>query len=124
MDEADDVVERLAVDGHTRMAMLDEQFDQVAKRLLDIERDDVDARHHHVSGAAVVNFEDVADQDPLLRRDRTFFVAARLGDHSVDRLARIARPPDQPQQAAQAPHRAEMLGMAVTTGRLGFTHQV
>jgi len=53
--------------------------------------------------------------------DRAFLVlVAWRGDHRVDRLARVAGPPDQAQQVAQPTDRPEMLGLAVTTGRLGF----
>ena len=73
--------------------------------MLDIERDDVDARHHDVGGGAVVDLQDVADQEPLLRAERVAVVERRLLDHRVDRLAQalaVARPADQPQQVAQA----------------------
>ena len=52
VDEADHVIERLAIDRHARMAVLDHAFDDFGKRLLDIERDDIDARHHDVGGVA------------------------------------------------------------------------
>ena len=55
VDEADHVVQRLAIDRHARMAVLDHAFDDFGKRLVDIERDDIDARHHDVAGVALVH---------------------------------------------------------------------
>ena len=104
VDEADHVVERFAIDRDARMALLDHAFDDLGERRLDIERHDVDARHHDVGGGAVVALEDVADQHPLMRAERIGTVGRRLFDHLVDGLAQafaVALPADQPQQAAQ-----------------------
>ena len=70
MDEADHVIERLAIDRNARMTLLDHAFDDLGKRRLDIERDDIDARHHHIGGRLVMHFEDIADQHPLVAAQR------------------------------------------------------
>src|ERR1051325_11564241 len=69
MHEADHVIERLAVDRHARVAVLDHAFDDLGEGLIDVERDDIDTRHHHVSRRAVMALQNVADQYPLLRKN-------------------------------------------------------
>ena len=107
------------------MALLDHAADDLGERRLDIERHDVDARHHDVGGGPVVALEDVADQHPFLRAERIGTVGRRLFDHFVDGLAQafaVARPPDQPQQAAQPGKATIVLGLAAF-GRLGIGHR-
>src|SRR5947199_180876 len=50
----DHVVERLAIDRHAGMAVLDHAFDDIVEGLIDVERDDIDARHHDIGGVAAV----------------------------------------------------------------------
>ena len=54
VDEADHVVERFAIDRHARVALLDHAAHHIGERRLDVERHDVDARHHDVGGGLVV----------------------------------------------------------------------
>ena len=126
MDEADHVVERLAIDRHPRMALLDHAFDDLGKRRFDVERDDVDARHHDVRGGLVVHLENIADQHPLMAAQRVGVVGGRLLDHLVDRFAQalaVARPPDQPKQVAQTARRtARARAGRQLAGRLGIAH--
>ena len=85
VDKADHVIERLAIHRHARMAVLDHAFDDFGERLIDVERDDVDARHHDVGGIEVMHLQDVADQQPLLRRDRGLAVELGGRDQRVHR---------------------------------------
>src|SRR5947207_13764615 len=64
--EADHVVERLAIHRNPRMTLLDHAFDDIGERRLGIERHDIDARHHYVGGCLVMDFEDLAYQQPLV----------------------------------------------------------
>ncbi len=70
MDHADDVIERLAVDRHSRVPLALEQ----AGELVEIQRggggDDVGARHHHVIGRGAAQAQHVADERALLRVER------------------------------------------------------
>ena len=124
--EADHVVERLAIDRHARVAVLDHAFDDFGERLVDVERDNVDARHHDVCGVTAVPFQDVADQHPLLRGNR----AAEFGrcgrDQRIERLALAARPAQQSEKRAytrKRPGMFRMFRLAVACRRLGIAHQ-
>src|SRR6516164_10365058 len=103
VDETDHIVERFAIDGDPRMALLYHTFDYHREGRLDIESDNVDAWHHHVRSRPVVDFENVADQDALMRAERVGTFGGGLLDHFDDRIAQaltVARTPDQPQEVA------------------------
>src|SRR6516162_4915417 len=87
VDEADHIVERFAIDGDPRMALLYHTFYYLGKGRLDIERYNVDPWHHHVGSRPTVDFENVANQYALMRAERVRILSGRLLDHLVDRLA-------------------------------------
>jgi hypothetical protein len=85
------------------MALLYHTFHYLRKGRLNVKRDNVDTRHHHVRSRPVVDFEYVADQDALMRAERMGTFGGRLLDHFVDCIAQaltVARTPDQPQEVA------------------------
>ena len=99
MDKADHIVQRFAIDGDPRMALLDHTFNHLGERCLDMERNDVDAWHHDVCSRPIVNFENISDQDALLRAERMGAVGVGLLDHFVDCFSQaltFARTPDEP----------------------------
>ena len=75
-----------------------------AKGVSTAQRDDVDARHHHVGGIQFVQLEDVDEKAPLVRIDRRLFVV--LLDQllellaqavlAVARAAELSQPVEQP----------------------------
>jgi hypothetical protein len=62
VDDADDLVEVVAIDRHARMAMLAHQLDEAAE--IDVLRRgaDVDARRHHVIRGLFAQLQDVEQQ--------------------------------------------------------------
>jgi hypothetical protein len=85
------------------MALLYHTFYYLRKERLDIERDNVDPWHHHVRSRPTVDFENVPDQDALMRAERVRILGGWLLDHLVDRLAKtlaVAGTPDQPEEVA------------------------
>ena len=126
MDEADHVIERFAIHRNPRMTLLDHAFDDLGKRRFGIERDDVDARHHDVGSRLVMDFEDVADQQPLVAAQRLGIVVGWLLDHFIDGLAQalpVALAPKEAEKVAQAGERPIVSGLAATTWRLGVAHR-
>jgi hypothetical protein len=85
------------------MALLYHTFHYLREGRLDVERHNVDAWHHHVRSRPVVDFENVANKDALMRAERVGTFSGGLLDHFVDRIAQaltVARAPDQPQEVA------------------------
>jgi hypothetical protein len=85
------------------MALLYHTFHYLREGRLNVERDNVDTWHHHIRSRPVVDFENVADQDALMRAERMGTFSGGLLDHFVDRIAQaltVARTPDQPQEVA------------------------
>src|SRR6516164_1666566 len=62
VNEADDVVERLPINRDPGMTLNDHAFGDIGKLRFEIERDDVDARDHHICGRLVMDFEYIAYQ--------------------------------------------------------------
>ena len=86
VDEADRVVEGLAIDRHARMAGLLEAREELAERDVDLDRLDVGARHHDVLDAHVAEPQDVGEHRPLFRREAAGGVVRgeRLGEILAD----------------------------------------
>ena len=85
------------------MALLYHTFHYFREGRLKVERDNVDTWHHHVCSRPVVDFENVADQDALMRAERVGTFGGGLLDHFVDSTAQaltVTRTPDQPQEVA------------------------
>ena len=62
MENADDVVERLAVDREARVRRVEHGRERFLRRHLDRDRDDVGLRDHHVGDVLVPEVEDALDQ--------------------------------------------------------------
>ena len=63
---ADDIVERIAVNGQAGMTTFRHPFDDVGKRGLRLDGDDIGARNHRILGRAVAQPEHVMNQHPLI----------------------------------------------------------
>ena len=114
VDEADDVVEGLAIDRQARMAMGAELAQQIFIADVLGHGGDVGARNHDIAGRDIAQPDDVAQQAALAGGDRLVVMAAvalRLGllddllQHVAQRLFALAPPALQPEPAAQAPRR-------------------
>ncbi len=62
VEHADDVVERLAVDGEARVRRVEHRRERLLGRHLDRDGDDVGLRDHHVGDVLVPEVEDAFDQ--------------------------------------------------------------
>ena len=71
VDHADGVVEGLAVDRHARMAGLAKQLQQFRQRHAFVDGIDIGARDHDVVDAHFPQMQDIAQQPPLFRRERS-----------------------------------------------------
>src|SRR6516164_5445127 len=103
VDEANHIVECSLIDGNPRMTLLYHTFNYLREGCLDVERDNIDAWHHHVRSRPIVDLEYVADEDTLVRTERVGAFGRGFLDHFVDRLAQalaVARPSDQPDKVA------------------------
>ena len=78
VEDADDVVERLAIDGVARVRRVEDDRERLLRRHLDRDRDDVGLRHHHVGDVLVPEDEDLVDQLPLALLDLALL--RRAGD--------------------------------------------
>src|SRR6516162_1917255 len=126
MDKADNIIERLAVHWNPRVSLDHHAFDHLGKRRFGIERNDVYAGHHYVSRRLVMDFEDIANQQPLMATQRVSIVGVRFLDHLIDGFAQalaVARAPDQAEKVAQTREGPIASGLAATTGRLGVAHR-
>ena len=74
VEDADDVVERLAVDRVARVRRVDHRREALLRREVDRERDDLGPRDHHVGDLLVREVEDLVEHLLLLRLE-----LARLG---------------------------------------------
>src|SRR6516165_9705823 len=104
MDKAYHVVERFTIDRDARMALLDHAFENLGKRCLHVECNDVHTRHHHVRSGPVVNLQNIADEDALMRAQQMRTSRGRFLDHFIDGLAQaiaITWTPDQAQKTAE-----------------------
>ena len=66
VEDADDVVERLAVDRVARVRRVDHRAQHVLGRHVDRDRHDLGPRHHHVRGLLVGEVEDLVEHLPLV----------------------------------------------------------
>ena len=89
MDDADDVVEILAIDRHARMAEFAHGLQQAFQ--IDCLRQGVDigARHHHVIGGEVAELEDIQKERRFIGIERRLAIVAGFGflDQFLDRVA-------------------------------------
>ena len=69
VEDADDLVERAAVDGIARVRRVDHRGEHLLGRQVDRERDHLGPRHHHVRGLLVGEVEDLVEHLLLLRLD-------------------------------------------------------
>src|SRR6516165_9283650 len=125
MDKAYHVVERFTIDRDARMALLDHAFEDLGKRCLHVECNDVHTRDHYVCSSAVVNLQNIADEDALMRAQQMRTFRGRFLDHFIDGLAQaiaIAWAPDQAQKAAEWREGPIVFRLAAGLGRLGFVH--
>ena len=98
VEDALDVVEALAVDGHARVPLLREHPDDLGHGRVHLHRDHVGARHHHVARDLVAELEHAVDE--LARRPprrapsaRAYSASARSISSSGGGGRREARPP-------------------------------
>ena len=119
VDHADDIVERFTVDRHAGMGFLGHAFDQRRKRGVDIDRHDVGARHHGIDHGAVAQLQDIGEEHPLVRGDRSFGFAPFLDQflYGVAQRRVAASPQDRPQPAAKLTGEGILLVGPVFTGR-------
>ena len=125
MQDAEDLVERLAVDRVARVRRLHHRLERLLRRQVDRERNDVHARDHHVVGVLVAEVEDLGDHLLLLLLDLAVPLraveehpqlglrvdvalrAGRLHPHRAqDQLGRPLEDPDQrPEEDEEPTHR-------------------
>ena len=86
VQHAHDIVERLAKDRYARMSLLDHRFDDPVEGRINLERHDVDPRHHHVGGGLLVQLHDITEDRPLLRIEGLLLV---LLDQLLERSAQV-----------------------------------
>ena len=77
VQDADDVVERLAVHRVARVRRVEHRRERLLRRQLDRDRDDLGPRHHHVGGVLVAEDEDLVDHLLLLVLDLALLARAR-----------------------------------------------
>ena len=77
VQHADDVVERLAVDGVARVRRLEHRLERLLGRQRDRDRDHLRPRHHHVGDLLVGEVEDLVEHLLLLVLDLALLGRAR-----------------------------------------------
>ena len=113
VQDADDVVERLAVDRVARVRRVEHRRERLLRRHLDRDRGDLGPRHHHVRRVLVAEDEDLVDHLLLFVLDLALLARARqqhaqlgLGERIALRAGRLE--PEHVQHAvgrlAQHPH--------------------
>src|SRR5215471_11451636 len=125
VNEADHVVQRLAIDRNARVTLLDHTRDDLGEGRLDVERDDVDTWHHDISRRPVVHFQDISDENALMPAQRFAVVRARFLDHLVEGLTQafaVAWTSDHAKKIAQPRKGSFVLWLIGTTGRFGIAH--
>jgi len=80
MDHADGVIEGLAIDRKARMARIGHQTRQFLEGRVDLHRDDIGARHHHVLDALGVKLAQIEEQIAARRR-RLGLAGGAVGQH-------------------------------------------
>ena len=117
VQDADDVVERLAVDRVARVRRVEHGGERLLGRHLDRDRDDLRPGHHHVGDVLVAEDEDLVDHLPLALLDLALLrrageehaqlrlrerLALRAGRLEPERRAgRVGRLPQHPDDGAK-----------------------
>ena len=77
MEDADDVVERLAVDRVARVRRVEHRLERLLRRQVDRDRDHLGPRHHHVGDLLVGEVEDLVEHLLLAVLDLALLGRAR-----------------------------------------------
>ena len=127
VDHAARIIERVAVHGQARVAGGAEDAQHLAQRRVDIDRDDIGARQHHVLDPELVQAEHVFQHDAFLRREiaRRGIGRERLVELLARRRAAHAERGAQPleQAGARRPRRLGVGTCSAVGGVFGrFAH--
>ena len=87
MQDADDVVERVAIDGQPRERALRDDADHFVQRRVDVERRNLAARHHQLLGLSQIQPQRALQTAVLVGLEQS--AVAALGDEQLDLVRRV-----------------------------------
>ena len=90
VQDADDVVDRVAVDGQPRVRALRDDADDLVERRVDVERGDLAPRHHQLLGLTQIQPQRALQPAMLVGLEQS--AVAALGDEQLDLVRRVDVP--------------------------------